>query len=207
MVGRLSSVYNLEDKKCFYVQDRRNGRQYLVDTGAEFSILPASPEDKKRAQPTEALEAANGSSVPVYGRRTVALNFGSDRLFNHNFLLADVTKPLLGVDFFNSNNIGIDTRRRRMIDLSNGTWFGRETNMICSVGCVGDSSVFTRLLDNYPKITVPTFTNKTVSHRIKHYVPTSCPPLRARPRRLDDQKLACAKAEFDKLLAAGIIRR
>ena len=90
-VGRLSSLYHLEDKKCFYVQDRRNGRQYLVDTGAEFSILPASPEDKRLVTPVEALEAANGSSVPVFGRRLITMNFGNGRSFTHNFLLADVT--------------------------------------------------------------------------------------------------------------------
>ena len=46
------------------------------------------------------------------------------RACTHSFFLADVTKPLLGVDFFNSFNIGIDTRGRRMYDLSNGDWFG-----------------------------------------------------------------------------------
>ena len=143
-VGRLSSVYTLQDKKCYYVQDHRNSRQYLVDTGAEYSILPASHEDKRRQEPVEALEAANGSSVPVYGRRTVALNFGQGRLFHHTFLLAEVTKPLLGVDFFNANNIGIDTKGRRMYDLSSGSWFGGaadESNggLICKIGCLGDS--------------------------------------------------------------------
>ena len=66
-VGRLSSLYQLEKKKCYYNQDQRNERQYLVDTGAEFSILPASPEDKKHFVPSEALEAANGSKVAVFG--------------------------------------------------------------------------------------------------------------------------------------------
>ena len=89
-------MYHLEKKKCYYVQDQRNGRQYLVDTGAEFSILPASPEDKKHFVPSEALEAANGSKVPVFGRRAVTLTFLRGLTFTHTFLLADVTKPAPG---------------------------------------------------------------------------------------------------------------
>ena len=195
-------------KKCYYVQDQRNGRQYLVDTGAEFSILPASPEDKKHFVPSEALEAANGTKVPVFGRRSVTMTFPRGKIFTHTFLLADVTKPLLGVDFFNANNIGIDTKGKRMFDLSDGTWFGGNQSSettICALSTAGDS--FHEILNEFPDILSPSFANKNVRHGIKHYVPTTCPPIRSRPRRLDDQKLACAKAEFDKLLAAGIIRR
>ena len=211
-VGRLSSVYHLDARKCYYVQDLRNGRQYLVDTGAEFSILPASFEDKRRLPPLENLEAANGSLVHVYGRRNTTLNFGQGKTYTHTFLLADVTKPLLGVDFFNSNNIGIDTKGRRMYDISSGDWFGGGSSAssgktICPVESFGDRDSFGSILDEFPEITSPTFTNKRVLHGISHYVPTSCLPIRSRPRRLDDQKLACAKAEFQKLLDAGIIRR
>ena len=104
-----------------------------MDTGAEFSILPASPEDRRSSCPTEALEAANGTTVPVYGRRSIVLSFGNGRSFTHSFLLADVTKPLLGVDFFNHHNIGIDTRGRRMFDLNNGGWFGGTVATRCDI--------------------------------------------------------------------------
>ena len=167
-------MYHPENKKCYYVQDQRNGRQYLVDTGAEFSILPASPEDKKRVVPTEALEAANGTKVPVFGRRTVTLSFPRGLTFSHSFLLADVTKPLLGVDFFNSNNIGIDTKGKRMFDLSNGTWLGGARGpdpTICSLDSPEDN--FRDLLNEFPDILSPSFENKHVRHGIKHYIPTS----------------------------------
>ena len=165
-------MYTRDVKKCFYVQDKRNGRRYLVDTGAEFSILPASIEDKKRTS-FECLLAANGTKVPVYGRRTVAMSFGN-RSYSHAFLLADVTKPLLGVDFFNFHNIGIDTRGRRMFDLSNGQWFGGETNTdtICTVNRFGDRDSFSVLLDEFPEVTKPSFVNKSVSHGVSHYIPT-----------------------------------
>ena len=164
-VGRLSSLYHLENnKKCYYVQDQRNGRQYLVDTGAEFSILPASQEDKKRLVPSEALEAANGTTVPVFGRRNITLDFGRGRVFSHSFLLADVTKPLLCVDFFNTNNIRIDTRGRRMFNLSNCGWLGGEKESsgatICSLDLFGD---FPDILSHRSRIKMSVTESNTTS--------------------------------------------
>ena len=95
-----------------------------------------------------------------------------------------------------------------MFDLSNGKWFGGTGDgTVCSLGSTTGSSSFSSLLSQFPSIVKPSFTSNKVQHGISHYIPTNCPPLRSRPRRLDEQKLACAKAEFDKLLAAGIIRR
>ena len=94
-----------------------------------------------------------------------------------------------------------------MFDISNGQWFGSDNGTICSLTSTGTPSPFKSLLSKFPEILTPSFSANKVQHGITHYVPTSCPPLRSRPRLLDEQKLACAKAEFDKLLAAGIIRR
>ena len=179
----------------------------MVDTGAEFSIIPASLHDRRGPQPTEALVAANGTQVPVFGRRNITVSFGN-RCFSHEFLIADVTKSLLGVDFLNKYNIGVDTKGKRMFDLSNGQWFGGTGDgTICSLGATTSSSPYSSLLAEFPSIVKPSFNSNKVQHGVSHYIPTTCPPIRSRPRRLDELKLACAKKEFDKLLAAGIIRR
>ena len=39
------------------------------------------------------------------------------------------------------------------------------------------------------------------------FIPTTGPPIHARPRRLDGQKLLVAKTEFQKMEAMGIVRR
>ena len=41
----------------------------------------------------------------------------------------------------------------------------------------------------------------------RHYIETSGPPLHARPRRLDGEKLQVAKDEFNKMEQMGIIQR
>ena len=44
-------------------------------------------------------------------------------------------------------------------------------------------------------------------HRVQHFIKTQGPPVAARPRRLNCDKLRAAKAEFDKMERLGIIRR
>ena len=44
-------------------------------------------------------------------------------------------------------------------------------------------------------------------HGVEHHIVTEGPPLHARARRLDADKLAAAKAEFTKMEELGIIRR
>ena len=53
-----------------YAQDRYSGRRFLVDTGAEVSVFPATRSDRlSQTQRT----AANGSSIHTYGTRTMSL--------------------------------------------------------------------------------------------------------------------------------------
>ena len=42
---------------------------------------------------------------------------------------------------------------------------------------------------------------------MEHYITTTGPPIHARPRKLDGEKLAVARAEFKKMEDLGIIRR
>ena len=46
-----------------------------------------------------------------------------------------------------------------------------------------------------------------VKYNIVHYIPTSGPPLHARPCHLDGEKLRVAKEEFLKMEKLGIVRR
>ena len=81
------------------------------------------------------------------------------------FVLANVPKPILGMDFFQDNNIGIDTKgeRERLIVLGAGHgWTGgmnsdpsaQETaSIICHVSVVETGpSEFEDILSKYPEI-------------------------------------------------------
>ena len=52
-----------------HVTDKISGETFLVDTGAEVSIITPRPGDKEAAVGAK-LTAANGSGITTYGRRT-----------------------------------------------------------------------------------------------------------------------------------------
>ena len=67
------------------VWGRRTGRTYLVDCSADFCVLPASGNDKRKRPQTDPLMAANGSLIKTWGKRKVSLLLGQGRSFIHEF--------------------------------------------------------------------------------------------------------------------------
>ncbi|KAJ8394245.1 hypothetical protein AAFF_G00048280 [Aldrovandia affinis] len=64
---------------------------------------------------------------------------------------------------------------------------------------LSSADMFQRLLMDFPDLTTPTFSSAAVKHGVDHFIATTGPPVHARARRLDPQKLAVAKAEFDSM--------
>ena len=69
---------------------------YLIDTGAEISVMPPRPEDSSHSPDNVQVQAANGSSIQTFGRRSVKVELGLAKPLTWNFTIADVTKPFLG---------------------------------------------------------------------------------------------------------------
>ena len=95
----------------FYLYDRHSGVQFLVDTGAQVSVLPATNLDLRSGLTGPPLSAANGSNIRTFGSRTVSLSINS-RLYKWNCVVADVSKPLLGADFLCHFGLMVDMRRQ-----------------------------------------------------------------------------------------------
>ena len=88
---------------------RRLRRAFLVDSGADVSVFPASTSQKNTSS-TSFLRAANGSSIKTYGTREIFLALPGLNV-THKFVLADVRQPILGSDFFLANNLLIDINK------------------------------------------------------------------------------------------------
>ena len=71
----------------FFLQDPESGVRYLVDTGAEVSVLPPDSTDLA-SPPIGTLRAANDNPIRVFGRRSRTLNIGLRRQFRWIFLVA-----------------------------------------------------------------------------------------------------------------------
>ena len=69
---------------------------------------------------------------------------------------------------------------------------------------------FQQLLGDFPDVTNKDdikFAQANPAHRVAHHILTAGPPVSAKARRLDPEKLEAAKAEFAAMEQAGIIRR
>ena len=142
------------------VWDRKTGRLYLIDTGADESVFPACPTDRQLCSTTQPLAAANDSRIATWGQRNIIVHLGS-RSFTQSFHIADVRQPILGADFLISNNLAVDLRRRRLIDLFSYT-------IISTTATLGshklgihqvrtDDNDLASILNEFPELLVPRF--------------------------------------------------
>ena len=195
--------------RLFYVTDTLQKSRFLVDTGAEISVIP--PTDKERLHPVSRhLQAANGSHIKSYGQRLVTLSLGLRRTLQWVFLIADVNMPIIGADFLTHFDLLVDVKRQLLID--------RKTSLTThGISCVSSTvgirmastdlaSPYRDLLDEFPTLSKPTYTSSSLKHTVQHHISTKGPPVFARPRRLPPDKLAVAKSEFDHMLQLGIVR-
>ncbi|BHF81024.1 hypothetical protein SprV_0702415300 [Sparganum proliferum] len=196
--------------RTFYVCDNVTRRRFLVDTGAQISVVPPTPVDRRCPSPGLHLQAANCSLISTFGSRSLTLNIGLRRLFSWIFLIADVPHSILGSDFLAEFDLRVDCRRSCLLDRTTGlsvrglTPFNDSCNL--SVLDTGIACPYRDLLLQHPNIIKPQFCSGEIQHDVVHHIRTSGPPVFARPRRLAASRLQAAKAEFEHMLQLGIIR-
>ena len=69
-----ATVNVINDTPLLHVRDKLSGTYFLVDSGAEVSIiLPDKSDLTRRPSPGLVLVAANGSSIKSYGPKTLTI--------------------------------------------------------------------------------------------------------------------------------------
>jgi hypothetical protein len=87
-----------------FLQDSVSKQQFLVDTGAAVSVLP---HRSSAASSGPLLSGADGKPISAWGKVTKKLNFGL-HTFIVSFILAAVSKPILGIDFLSAHRLLVD---------------------------------------------------------------------------------------------------
>ena len=100
----------------FFVLERSSHQHFLVDTGAEVSVLPPTKHDRQHRQTAFTLQAANNTQIQTYGSRSLTLNLGLQRPYRWIFVIADVKQPILGADFLEHHGLLVDIRHKTLID-------------------------------------------------------------------------------------------
>ena len=197
-----------QTRRLFYVSDQLSGHRFLVDTGAQVSVVPPRALDMHSVTTEIQLKAANGTAIRTFGTRTIPLKFNVGR-YEWKFVNADVNQPLLGADFLCHYGLLVDVRNQRLLDTTTLTSMpltvakGKATLL----GHISVEGPYASLLTKFPVITTPAFNQATTKHGVEHFIPTTGPPVHAKYRRLSPEKLKVAKDEFATLQDLGIAQR
>ena len=195
--------------RLFYVYDKCTGHRFLIDTGAEVSVIPPS-SDQRNLKPTACtLQAANCTAIKTYGQRLLSVDLGLRRTFSWIFVVADVRKPILGIDFLSHFGIIVDLQSRKLSDCTTSISVQGVATSINSIGiklAYPNDPTFASILRQFPSVMQPTTAFQEAKHDVEHHIITRGPPVTSRPRRLPPDKLKAAKAEFENLLRLGVIR-
>lgn len=188
-----------------HIHDQKTSNRFLIDTGADISIIPPMPRELRSPAKLHQLFAANGSPIQTFGTKRLTIDLGLHRPFVWIFTIADVKSPIIGADFLKHYDLLVDLRRNRLID--------NTTKLeVCNINAVSEPSIktfdtnspFADILKEYQDITILDMNHKPTRANIMHQIITTGQPVFCRPRRLPIDKLNKAKAEFRFLLEQGI---
>ena len=204
-----TGVPGLPSCRLLYITDP--SLSFLIDTGAEVSVLSASSTDHKRQQDFT-LCAVNNTSIATFGTRSLTANLGLRRTFRWIFIVADVQKPIIGADFLRYFGLLINLKRQRLVDTHTQlnihclSASQEETSPSPMLTRSTDRSEYESLFAEFPEITrVHNFHDSLAQHDITHHITTCGPPVAARTRRLAPERLKVSRREFEHMLELGII--
>ncbi|GBO12479.1 hypothetical protein AVEN_24764-1 [Araneus ventricosus] len=157
---------------------------FSENNGASVSVFPVNRSNKCNRS-TLKLVAANGSSISTFGIKNKCLDFGFGRLFNWNFIVADVSRPILGAEFLERYGLLVDIKNKKLIDIERNRTTRGHLSFGSSLGITvlsGDTQ-FHKLLSKFPNLTNPSLNIVPKSHGTTHYNLTKGPQVFSRARR------------------------
>jgi cleavage and polyadenylation specificity factor subunit 1 len=99
-----------------FVSDIPTGRQFLIDSGAEISVIP--PGNNTPRPSDTILTAANDTRIKTYSPKQLQIDLSFKRFFTWTFEMADLSRPIIEADFLHYYGLLIDIRNNRLVDLA-----------------------------------------------------------------------------------------
>ena len=189
-----------------FLQDSVSKQNFLVDTGAAVSVFPHKSGE---ASTGPALVGADGKNIASWGKVSKRLVFGAAS-YLCTFILAAVTKPILGVDFLAAHRLLVDPFSRTVLSADSLKPVGAAVSVLAARFAASISHIapaVRSLLTSFPGVVGDGSGTPRPLHGFKHSIETTGRPVFAKARRLDAEKLRIAEDEFRSLEKAGIVRR
>uniref|UniRef100_A0ABD2VXI5 RNA-directed DNA polymerase n=1 Tax=Trichogramma kaykai TaxID=54128 RepID=A0ABD2VXI5_9HYME len=190
-------LQGITSSKRLFIKDKILALVFLIDTGAEVSVLPKD-ENSTLSPSSLTLHAANGTLIHTYGERQVNLDFGFRRVTRWTFICADVPYPIIGADVLAHFGWLPDLQAKKLIDkVSKISAQGHlAAAPITGISLINPQHPFASTLSQYTAL-FSSHTDPSVrASGVFHYLPTSGDPIAQRPRRLTPEKLRAAKQQF-----------
>jgi len=198
-----------DDAKTFRLTmtDTKNGMRYLIDTGADVSIIPKITVKGKTTLSKYKLYAANNTLISTYGSKLVHVNLGLRRKLDWTFIVADIKQAIIGADFLAHYGLLVDLKHKLLRDGTTNS----KANGILSKSKIGGittfdhTNPFANLLQHFSNITKPT-NFQVPKHKVTHHIITTGPPVAEPVRRLAGERLHTTRSQIQHMLDAGICR-
>lgn len=182
-----------------------------MDTGSDLCVYPRRFLQGHRERLDYVLYAANGTQITTYGCVTLSLNLGLRRDFIWRFVIADVSKPIIGADLLSFYDLLVDLKNSRLLDSTTGLLTPGKVSSssnVSSIKVTQECSRYASILAEFPNIAKPDGICRAAKHSTVHRIQTiPGQPVASRARRLAPDKLKIAKDEFDKMLKLGLARQ
>lgn len=204
-----ATVDATSNSRRLHIFDRTSNCRFLIDTGSDVSIIPATRRERSKGPTSFRLHAANGTTIQTYESRFVTTDLGLRRRFCWNFLVADVSTAIIGADFLAFFGILVDLKNRCLIDDKTKlrSIGGLVAACLYGVTTINSDHPFRDLLLEYREITLPSTMRVAVQEReVKHHIVTKGPSVASKARRLAPDKLDAAKKEFQVMTELGLCR-
>lgn len=201
-----SGIFSVSSR--LFIKDPNTQLKFLIDTGADVSVVPKRNFRNFNPKVSHHLSAANGTAISVYGTKLLHVSLGLRRNFVHSFLVASVNHPIIGADFLNRFNLLVDIRNRRLVDAT--------TNMHVS-GILAKTTTptlksfesgneFQDILSEFKELMEEPDYAAPIKHSIEHHIVTKGHLPFSRARQLSPEKLKIARKEFEYMMQLGICR-
>ena len=205
-LGTPGGVHAVRPGKLVFLKDQLSGALFLADTGATVSIIPGPTSSGGQA-----LTAANGGTIATGAERTLQLVFSDStsrsHRFSFDFIQGQVDGPILGIDFMRQFKMTVDPSAA-CVRRNDGTVFpGSLSSTLSNVVLSAIPSDIQHLIEEFPDVCTTSKLMPPPATGVKHSLLTEGPPVTARFRRLDSDKLKEARAIFAAWERDGVVRR
>ena len=186
---------------------KKTGTKYLVDPGAEVSIVRPTRSDLSFCSFERLLFTANHSPIATFGNKPI-LHLGVNQKFTWIFVVADVKYNIIGADFLSYFSINVNFVKN-CFEFGNKSIplvFQTVSKIEYPVSFIS-SNKFSDVLFKFLEVTQSRDKLNKVNHKITHKIIFQGYLVSARVRQLLPEILKCAKTKIEEMLEAGIIRR